>query len=213
MSLSSKNLQQLNCQKLRSKYREGSETDYDSIKSRQPSVASVNFEEKKKDAQKLALSSSSSSSASSSSSKFSVSAQPVYSNTADPVYANAEKIQKSRPPSASAQSPSSLPSTTTWNVKEERNTWEREVSTMDGLRHQDNVDGRQEQRKTTPAKRGTLYSSSDSDTSSSEEEEDEIFAASRTEVEDDNSGDREVKFNLKISSISSNFHFNLTLIL
>ena len=72
---------------------------------------------------------------------------------------------------------------------------------MDGLGHQDNVDGRQEQRKSTPAKRGTFYSSSDSETSSSEE--DEILAAARTEVEDDNSGDREVKFNLKISG--SNF--------
>ena len=71
---------------------------------------------------------------------------------------------------------------------------------MDGLGHQDNVDGRQEQRKTTPAKRGTLYSSSDTKTSSSEE--DEILVASRTEVEDDNSGDREVKFSLKISGSS-----------
>ena len=89
---------------------------------------------------------------------------------------------------------------TTWNGKEERNTWEREVSRKDGLGHQDNVDGRQEQRKSTPAKSGTFYSSSDSETSSSEE--DEILAAARTEVEDDNSGDREVKFSLKISGSS-----------
>ena len=122
-----------------------------------------------------------------------MSAQPVYSNTADPVYANAEKIQKSRPPSTSAQSPSLL--STTWKGEEERNTWEREVSRKDEtsrLGHQDHIDGHQvlEGKLKAEQSKRSLYSSSDSETSSSEEE---ILAVSRTEVEDGNSGEREVK--------------------
>ena len=164
-------------------YREGSETDYDSIKSRQPSVASSSVHVEQK--QKLSLSSSSSSS--SSSSKASVSAQPVYSNTADPVYANAEKIQKSRPPSTSLQSPS-LPSTT-WKGEEERNTWDRkDEASRSG--HRDIVDGHQEGlegKLTAEQSKRTSYSSSESETSSSDEE---IVAAARTE--DGNFGEREV---------------------
>ena len=91
--------------------REGSNTDYDSIKSRSPStVSSIKLEEK--NSQKL----SSSSSSSSSSSRVSIAAQPVYSNTADPVYVNAEKVRKEPYP----------PSTKKKGEEEDQNVWKRE---------------------------------------------------------------------------------------
>ena len=99
---------------------------------------------------------------------------------------------------------------TTWRGQEERNRFVREVPRKDGLGHQDNVDGPQglegqlkaEQSKTI--KQETFYTSSDSDTSSSEEE---ILAASRTEVEDGSSGEREVVFNINLNL------FHLTLLI
>ena len=88
---------------------------------------------------------------------------------------------------------------------------DREMPRKDGLGHQDNVDGPQglegkleaEQSKTI--KQGTFYSSSDSDMSSSDEE---ILAASRTEVEDGSSGEREVVFNIDLNL----FHLTLLII-
>ena len=65
--------------------------------------------------------------------------------------------------------------------------------------HHDNVDGLEGKLKAEQSKR-SLYSSSDSETSSSEEE---ILAVSRTEVEDGNSGEREVEPSDIISDIAS----------
>ena len=60
------------------------------------------------------------------------------------------------------------------------------------LGHQDHIDGHQvlEGKLKAEQSKRSLYSSSDSETSSSEEE---ILAVSRTEVEDGNSGEREVE--------------------
>ena len=90
--------------------REGSNTDYDSIKSRSPStMSSIKLEEK--NSRKF-----SSSSSSSSSSRVSIAAQPVYSNTADPVYVNAEKVRKEPSPSSTKRK----------GEEEDQNVWKRE---------------------------------------------------------------------------------------
>ena len=159
--------------------REGSNTDYDSIKSRSPStVSSIKLEEK--NSRKL----SSSSSSSSSSSRVSIAAQPVYSNTADPVYANAEKVRKEPSP----------PSTKKKGEEEDQNVWKREWLGKD----QDKVDS-SNQRSTKGLKveeRRVVAKWESSSTASSSDSEDggEMVVGRIVDGQDGHLEEKEVAF-------------------
>ena len=169
--------------------REGSNTDYDSIKSRSPSsVSLIKLEEKT--SRKL----SSSSSSSSSSSRVSIAAQPVYSNTADPVYANAEKVRKEPSP----------PSTKKKGEEEDQNVWKREWLGKD----QDKVDNNHRSTKEMKVEERRVvakWESSSTASSSDNEDGGEMVVERIVDRQDGGLEDKEVAFKFFEFDISSSF--------
>ena len=167
--------------------REGSNTDYDSIKSRSPSsVSLIKLEEKT--SRKL----SSSSSSSSSSSRVSIAAQPVYSNTADPVYANAEKVRKEPSP----------PSTKKKGEEEDQNVWKREWLGKD----QDKVDSNHRSTKEMKVEERRVvakWESSSTASSSDNEDGGEMVVGRIVDRRDGDLEEKEVAFKCFAFDISS----------
>ena len=158
--------------------REGSNTDYDSIKSRSPStLSSIKLEEK--NSRKL----SSSSSSSSSSSRVSIAAQPVYSNTADPVYVNAEKVRKDPSPSSTKKK----------GEEEDQNVWKREGLGKD----EDKVDNNRRSTKGMKVEERsvvTKWESSSTASSSDSEDGGEMVVGRKVDGQDGDLEEKEVPF-------------------